>query len=153
MHCWLWSGLRSGKTTGEGGFCLRPLWGVTSVSRLGLLKGRCFVSTSAADGVGKRVAAQVFLVRVFDPILGPGGNVSNARVLARLRRDASRKKTLAAVHLPPTATWVPVEAPATASLTRRGRTEAARDSQAREPNTITKSPLRLARCLALLEVP
>ena len=47
--------------------CLRPLRGVTSVARLERISGRHIVTTSAADGVGKRVAAQGFPMRVFDP--------------------------------------------------------------------------------------
>ena len=49
-------------------FCLRSLRGVTSVSRLGLSKGRYFATASADDGVGKKVAAQGFSVRVFGSI-------------------------------------------------------------------------------------
>ena len=73
------------------------------------------MTASAADGVGKKVAAQGFPARVFHPIFGPR-SFSNAKVFARLKRDASRKKILR---------WllgerIPVEASATERLTRRG---------------------------------
>ena len=74
---------------------------------------------------------------------GAEGDLSNAKAVSRLKRDASRKKILAAVLLLPMATWRAdscqgsndhkADAP-------RG-TEATRDSQAKELNTITKSLL------------
>ena len=73
MQSWQWSG-RSGKTTrcystftGYGS----PLRGVTSVSWLELY----LVTTSAADGVGKRAAAQGLPARLFDPILEDKGRL------------------------------------------------------------------------------
>ena len=66
---------------------------------------RCFVITSAVDCVGKKVASHGFPVRIFDPDLGPEGDLSNAKVLAQLECDASRSKVLAAMLLPPMASW------------------------------------------------
>ena len=106
--------------------------GVTQYSR---------ATTSADDGVGKKAAAQGFSERVFVPIWAAEGELSNAKAVARLKRDASRKKILAAVLFPPMATW--------GADSCRGSndhkadapwgTEATRDSQAKELNTITKS--------------
>ena len=60
-----------------------------------------FVTTSAVDAVGKKVASQGFPVRIFDLGLEPGGDLSTAKVLAPLKRDASRSSVLTAMLLPP----------------------------------------------------
>ena len=67
-------------------------------------EGAHYGTTSAVDGVGKKVSSQGFSVRIIDPDLGPEGDLSNARLLAWLKRDLSRSKVLAAMLLP-MASW------------------------------------------------
>ena len=72
------------------------------------------------DGVERRlVASQGVPVCIFDP---EAGDPSNEKVLVRLKRDASRSKVLAAMLLPPMASWewLPREGLAAALLGRHG---------------------------------
>ena len=120
---------------------------IASATRLGLLKERYFVTTSAADGG--------FLVCVFDPIFVPEGDLRDARVLARLRRDACRMKILAVVLLPPMATWgaESFRGSNSRSAGTPWGTRTIPDDWTEKLNTITKCLLHLARQLTHLKVP
>ena len=148
-----WALLQHLRVTSRG-FHLRPRRGVTPASRLVLLKEHHFETTSAVDGVGKKVASQGVPVRIFDPDLGSEGDLSDARVPARLKRDA-RSKVLAAMLLPPMASGRAASWGDSSSRTADTpwRTGTVRGDQTEKPNAIAKSLLHLARQLTHLKVP